>query len=273
MSASPLSEFDKLGPNTLLYTPEDDNFQPDAPMILFFSWMAAAAKHIAKYTATYHKLFPGSRIVLIRANLPDMFRGSAAFEEEQKPAFSIVREHVAMGGEVIVHSFSNGGGTMLVEFMKMWKSNQGTLMPIRAQIMDSSPGRGGWKRSHAAIVMSLPRTILWRWFGSIGVYLFLFGYFLLDRLTGKDNAMVVMCRCLNDQSLFDVKAPRVYLYSRADIMVGDEEVEQHADEAAAKGWKVKKVRFEQSPHAGHIIEDSRKYWDAVLKAWNAGVKV
>ncbi|KAF2734800.1 hypothetical protein EJ04DRAFT_228668 [Polyplosphaeria fusca] len=272
MSTHPLSSFDTLGPNTLLYTPQDWALEANAPLILFFSWMSAAAKYIAKYTAMYHKLFPHSRILLVRANLADMFRSSAAFEQSRKPAFDIVREHVKGGGEVLLHSSSNGGGKMVVEFMKMWKRLEGGVLPIRAQVLDSSPGRGGWRRSHAAIVMSLPKSTLWRWFGSIGVHCFLLGMAISDKVARRENAMITMCRRLNDAGLFYRKAPRVYVYSRADVMVGDDEVEQHADEAAEKGWVVKKVRFEKSPHAGHIMEDEGRYWESIMEAWNKGAR-
>src|SRR5689334_19972166 len=137
MSSSPLPSFEKLGPATFLYTPQGHDAVARPPLILFFSWMSAAAKHIAKYTATYQKLFPDSRIVLIRSTLPLMFASSADFEKAQLPAFEIVREHVRAGGEVLLHSFSNGGGMMSVEFMKMWKKIEDNVMPIRAEILDS----------------------------------------------------------------------------------------------------------------------------------------
>jgi hypothetical protein len=84
--------------------------------------------------------------------------------------------------------------------------------------------------------------------------------------------MDIMRRQLNDDSLFNRRAPRVYLYSKADEMVGHDEVEEHADQAEAQGWKVTRVRFERSPHAGHIREDEGRYWRAVQDAWEGGAR-
>ncbi|KAF2634096.1 DUF829-domain-containing protein [Massarina eburnea CBS 473.64] len=264
-----LAGFLKIGHNTYLYTPA--SYDPTKPLILLFSWNAAAAKHIAKYTACYQKLFPTARIVLVRCFTADIFRLATA-HQRLTPALDTVRDHVNAGGEVLVHSFSNGGGTQVVEFAKEWKKS-GVMLPMRAQIIDSAPGKGEWKRSHAAIVASLPRTWLWRLVGSALVHLVLTLTFIFDTLFGKENIMVTMCRQLNSVELFDVRVPRVYLYSKTDEMVGWEEVEEHADEAEAVGRSVTTVKFETSAHAGHVREDEGKYWGAVMDAWKMGPRL
>lgn len=50
-------------------------------------------------------------------------------------------------------------------------------------------------------------------------------------------------------------------------MVGYEDVEDHGDEAIHKGMVVKRVRFLNSPHAGHIMEDDATYWNAINEVW------
>jgi hypothetical protein len=264
----PLSEFQKVGYNTFLWTAKD--YSPKEPLVLLFAWNAAAAKHVAKYTVAYQRLFPSSRIVLVRCNTPDMFRREKTYHKLLTPAMEVVREHTKNGGEVLVHSFSNGGGNQVIEFAKLWLHVTGNQLPMRAQILDSAPGKGGWQRSHAAITLSLPRTFLWRWFGFLAVHMLLFGVFLFNKTTGRENKALIMCRQLNNPNIFDDRAPRVYLYSEADQMVGYEEVEEHAELAATKGWSVTKVRFENSPHAGHVREDEGKYWNAVMQAWTRG---
>ncbi|KAF1961696.1 hypothetical protein CC80DRAFT_488139 [Byssothecium circinans] len=136
----PLAQFQKIGHNTSLYTPPP--YTPSQPLILFFSWNAAAAKHIAKYTLGYQGLFPTARILLIRCFTADIFRLASA-HQRLVPALEVVHEHVKAGGEVLVHSSSNGGGTQVVEFAKAWrKMYGGERMPMRAQIIDSAPGMG-----------------------------------------------------------------------------------------------------------------------------------
>ncbi|KAJ4298195.1 hypothetical protein N0V90_006094 [Kalmusia sp. IMI 367209] len=232
--------------------------------------MGAAPKHIAKYTVTYRKLFPTARIVLVRNELPDFFHGEATYHKLLIPAIGIVKEHVNVGGQILVHSFSNGGGNQLLEFAKAWVKREESPLPMRAQVIDSAPGTGGWKRSHAAMATSLPQFWLWRVLGSVTIHLFLATVFVFTKLSRREHMMAIIRRQLNDPSLFNQRAPRVYLYSKADEMVGHDEVEEHADQAEAQGWKVTRVRFERSPHAGHIREDEGRYWGAVQEAWNEG---
>lgn len=125
-------------------------------------------------------------------------------------------------------------------------------------------------KSHAAISAGLPGGWFWRWFGKVGVHGLLVGVWVLNVLLRRENKMVVLCRELNDEDMFDNGVPRVYLYSRADQMVGWEEVEGHAAVARSTGWDVEIVRFEGSAHCGHVREDKGRYWGAVLEAWKRG---
>lgn len=269
-AVKPLSDFHAIGDHVYLITP--DAYTPREPLILFFSWMGAAPKHITKYTAAYRKLFPTARIILVRNELADFFRSEATYASLLTPAIDVVKEHVDAGGQVLVHSFSNGGGNQLVELAKAWTKREGSPLPMRAQMVDSAPGNGGWLRSHKAMSTSLPRFWLWRLLGSATIHLFLAMLFVIGKLTGSEPMMDVMRRQLNAPVLFDQRAPRVYLYSKADEMVGHDEVEEHADKAEAQGWKVTRIRFERSPHAGHIREDEARYWGAVQKAWEEGAR-
>ena len=182
----------------------------------------------------------------------------------------VVAAHANNGGQVLVHSFSNGGGNQVNEFAKAWNKRFGTKMPMRAQILDSSPTKGPWMKSHAAISASLPQTLFWRWFGGALVHVLILLTWLVVFIRRKENKMIVICRELNDENVFDNRVPRVYLYSRADTMVGFEEADEHADIAKSKGWDVTKVQFEKSAHCGHIREDEDKYWAAVLETWKKG---
>lgn len=264
----PLTDFTPIGHNTYLWTSEA--YTPTSPLILLFAWNAAAARHIAKYTLSYQRLFPTSRILLVRCYTSDMFTRSARYASLLSPALDVAHQHARHGGEVLVHSFSNGGGNQVNEFAKAWKSRFGTLLPMRCQILDSSPTKAPWMKSHAAIVAGLPRSWAWRWFGGLLVHLLLLCTFVVNVLRRRENKMVVLCRELNDGEVFDKTVPRVYLYSRVDQMVGSEEVEEHAAIAKGRGWDVTMVRFEQSAHCGHVREDEGKYWGAILEAWKTG---
>ncbi|KAH7408659.1 indole-diterpene biosynthesis protein-like protein PaxU [Phaeosphaeria sp. MPI-PUGE-AT-0046c] len=270
--AKPLSDFQKIGYNTYVWTPPGflSESTEQIPLILIFAWNGAAAKHIAKYTIAYQKLFPTSRVLLIRCFTRDWFRRTTEYGPLLKPAMDMVREHTKSGGEVLVHSFSNGGGSQANEFAKTWKAQYGTLMPMRIQVIDSAPTKAPWMKSHRAISASLPKTLFWKWFGGAMVHLLLLGCAIVWTVMRKDNKGLVVFRQLNDDTVFDKSVPRVYLYSKVDEMVGVEEVNEHADLAESKGWNVKRVCFEKSGHCGHIREDEKRYWGAIMESWRTG---
>lgn len=199
-----------------------------------------------------------------------MFRRSTAYEPLLRLAMDVVFAHQTSGGEILIHSFSNGGGNQVNEFAKVWKKRFGTKLPMRLQIIDSAPTKGAWMRSHAAITASLPKTLFWKWIGSALVHFLLCCTFVVWTVTRRENKAVLICRSLNDTQIFDNGVPRVYLYSRADEMVGFEEADEHADVARSKGWDVTKVQFERSGHCGHVREDEKKYWGAIMEAWKKG---
>jgi hypothetical protein len=270
----PLSDFQVIGHNMYLWTSSAylSRTASETPLILIFSWNAAAAKHIAKYTLSYQKLFPTSRILLVRCFTRDMFRWPKDYAPLLKPAMDLAHEHIESGGEVLVHSFSNGGGNQVNEFAKAWRAQFGTKLPMRVQIIDSAPTKGPWMKSHAAIAASLPRTWFWKWFGGAMVHLLLIATFFLDVALRQENKMVILYRAMNDENVFDTTVPRVYLYSRVDEMVGFEEADEHADIAESKGWDVTRVHFEKSSHCGHVREDEAKYWAAIMAGWKKGSK-
>lgn len=76
LKESRIPGFVQLGDITSLYQPKTggnngvatlENKQSEPDLIVFCSWMSAAPKHIAKYTAGYQRLFPNTAILLIEA--------------------------------------------------------------------------------------------------------------------------------------------------------------------------------------------------------------
>ncbi|KNG48205.1 indole-diterpene biosynthesis protein [Stemphylium lycopersici] len=117
-SSSPLADFQRIGHNTFLWTPSSyhANPSPETPLILVFSWNGAALKHIAKYTSTYQALFPHARILLVTCFTRDMFRRSTSYPILLAPALDVVSSHTSNsggGGDILCHSFSNGGGNQI----------------------------------------------------------------------------------------------------------------------------------------------------------------
>ncbi|KAJ4358850.1 hypothetical protein N0V95_002703 [Ascochyta clinopodiicola] len=96
--AQPLTDFTQIGHNTYLWTSASYT-APSSPFLLIFAWNAAAARHIAKYTTTYQRLFPSSRFLLIRCYTSDMFTSSARTAALLSPALEVTHAHVSAGGE------------------------------------------------------------------------------------------------------------------------------------------------------------------------------
>ncbi|KAF2756403.1 hypothetical protein EJ05DRAFT_477562 [Pseudovirgaria hyperparasitica] len=272
----PLDEFVRLADNVLLYAPSSSsgagNNVSNDMLIVSCTWMGAASKHIAKYTDGYKTLFPSAAILLVRNNLSDMLFASRA-DKRLDPALSVIRKyaqtrHSKAPPMILIHSFSNGGANQLISLSTLFLAAEHRPIPARALILDSSPGTATWQRSHAAITLSLPRNNpLIRILGALLVHALLLAVALYHILTRSEHRITTNNRLLNDPALVDRRARRVYAYSRADVMVGWEDVERHAGVAREKGWGVELVRFEGSAHAGHVLEDRARYWAAVERAW------
>ena len=61
------------------------------------------------------------------------------------------------------------------------------------------------------------------------------------------------------RSTSDLPSQQCVLRSETDEIIMHNDVEKHAGAAAAVGFKVRKVKFEDSPHCTHIREDEEKY--------------
>jgi hypothetical protein len=113
----------------------------------------------------------------------------------------------------------------------------------------------------------MPPSPLIRVPGTLLAHTFLVTKWVMGRVLGIENAVERLRAGLNDKQLFAAEAPRLYAYSKADRMVWWEDVEEHAKVAEDLGWEVERVRFEDSAHAGHVLEGGERYWDAVRRTW------
>ena len=86
---------------------------------------------------------------------------------------------------------------------------------------------------------------------------------------GKETIVDTARKGLNDPELFPTHAVRLYIYSTADEIIQWQDVEAHAKEAEAKGYKVQKVKYLESGHAAHLLHDENRYWIAVTRLWDS----
>jgi hypothetical protein len=61
-----------------------------------------------------------------------------------------------------------------------------------------------------------------------------------------------------------------YIASKADKMIDWKDVSSHAEEARQKGWAVREIIFEDTPHCNHISKHEEVYVNAVTNLWLHG---
>ncbi|KAL9629774.1 MAG: hypothetical protein Q9164_006730, partial [Protoblastenia rupestris] len=89
---APSSDFLSLGPRTSLYTPAKPT---KGELVIMSTWLGAAPKHIAKYTAVYQRIAPGARILLIESAVPILVSSYARQRAAIVPAVSAVLDTLA----------------------------------------------------------------------------------------------------------------------------------------------------------------------------------
>ncbi|KXT14024.1 hypothetical protein AC579_10039 [Pseudocercospora musae] len=299
---SGIEGFRSLSNSISVYRPAGATATGRTPtVIVICSWMAAAPKHIAKYTAEYQKLFPFATILLIQSSMIDMTASDATMVKRLEMARHVIEFDAfdAKGdksGNIFLHAFSNGGGTVATHLaLSLWNSRDKKPTRIWNKIIfECLPGRPRAEQGVAAISYSLPSNWLIRIIGRflIRVYIYsgLFLCWLLrreDMLTRERRRLnathlntssqtttrtsgLFRGRSLDDRALWDLAVPRLYIYSKADAIVSAIDCHEHALEAREIGFKeVHEEVFEKAPHCGLPREDPERYW-GIISGWMSG---
>ncbi|KAF2242428.1 hypothetical protein BU26DRAFT_402816, partial [Trematosphaeria pertusa] len=268
--------FSQVAPMTWEYIPSlpldplSGKLPLDAPsLIILFSWTGAHGRHIAKYTQIYQTLFPTTRILVITTSSRDFWcRPSARKQALLKPAVERVQEYEDHSS-ILIHAFSEGGSNKAVEFAEEYSHVTGTRLPCTALALDSTPGHPHYRRLLTAFQKALPPNPFLKATGVVlcGVILGLV-YFTYGVFKGFENNLIARTRRrVNDATSWDQRAPRCYLYSRADDLIAWQDVQEHMLAAAQSGVPVMDVCFEKSAHCKHAAEDPARYWNAVVLTW------
>ncbi|EGO54722.1 hypothetical protein NEUTE1DRAFT_148974 [Neurospora tetrasperma FGSC 2508] len=208
---------------------------------------------------------------------------------------------------ILLHIFSNGGCHLSLQLAHSYFSSFGHSLPVTLQILDSCPGTFSIAQTYGAAVHSVPTHHPWvvqsmeRW-GLWGAVVLVAGIqHGLPRAIGEN---VVRKKLLGgvgvdfegmrggvlDDELFGgqgkkERTGRLYLYSKADEVVGWRDVERHVRLARKLVVKKKKMmmkeggkddeqqglvraeRFEKASHCALVMEDEERYWRAVRESW------
>ncbi|MCJ1420213.1 hypothetical protein MMC32_006570 [Xylographa parallela] len=270
-----LSQFSQLNPSVFVYkapepaTKTDKTTAKHGPpdIVLLLSWSGANIKHVAKYTPGYIDLYPTAQIILVTSAFTDFVFGNSASKNLQlDPVIQIFTSNP--DARILVHLFSNGGSHKLWRLAKLYKATQGRLLPMNALVLDSAPGKTTFDRSVEALAYELPQAWYLRLPGLSLLYLCLFMLWAVLTVTGGTNTVDRVWKEINNPDLISVQAIREYIYSKADRLVFWKDVEDHADEAEAKGYQVKKERFEDTGHVAHMRLEYERYWSEIAALWN-----
>lgn len=268
--SKPLHGFVKLNDLVSLYRSPNHSTKTEPgltlPLIVFCSWVGAVPKHIAKYTDGYQKRFPNASILLLQSKVSSMFN-----PPDVSPAYKILDSFLESRAPaadpdkalLMIHAFSNGGANNVVYLAKHLRSKQQDSA-LKKIILDCCPGQPEILAIARAITLSLPNKYLVRTFGFYLIYIAFAIFMLIGGTLRKEDTITWIRRSLNDTSVFSASTPRLYLYSKADVMVRTKDVHAHAQDAREKGFSsVREEVFESAPHCALLTEDSARYWELV----------
>ncbi|SMQ47450.1 unnamed protein product [Zymoseptoria tritici ST99CH_3D7] len=271
--ASAIDGFDRITDSISLHRPEASSKQrsishEQPSLIVICSWMNAAEKHIAKYTAGYRRLYPDTTVLLVQCSLAGFFTSKAKQEVLLKPAYDMIINHRSdgnQGGPVVLHAFSNGGGTLanyIAGFLN--ERSPGKKVVFNKVILDCLPGIPTIAGAVRAVSFSLPRNPILRFLGQWIFRIWLVAYSIFAyALRRREDRVTRLRRRLNDPERFDLGAPRLYLYSKADDLVEHWAVAEHAEGARKKGYRVREEMFINAPHCAIAKDEPERYWKAV----------
>ena len=295
---APPAPFVSLGNNIFLFEPSvqpaaaahdtgksSGNGCPPPPpsLIILCTWLGGATTpRIAKYIEGYQKAFPGATLVLIRTVLADIStRSFTAVRSRLQPARdAIIKALQPPTGEpgvpdtanphVLLHIFSHGGCNTAIQLAQSISDVAGTLLcdHLRQIVFDCCPGDTSFDKAFNAASVSLPPTSSapFRALGTAAVFAVVATITALQK-AGLMSSVSDMRRELNEPALFGSGARRLYLFSRADRMVGPADVQSHAQLAREAGCEVGLVLFREAPHCALVTEDATKYWRAIQGCW------
>ena len=294
-----LADFIVIGPRTFLYTPPKPR---PGQLIILCTWLGAARKHVAKYTALYHYVAPDARILLIESSvsiltstivrqkritefipaaaavmdtLAECEHRSSPYAKEpangrldhKETSFRIHRLTPSghAGPKIILHMYSNGGMNSAAHLLRVLRSRMDEPLALTGMIFDSCPGKGtSYWQTFNAIALSFPNNIVWRFLGALSIHCFLI-FLTVYVACGKENPVTLWRRTPLEENRPARGA--LYLFSGEDRMIDWTDIKHHAEEARMKGWRVKEVLFKGSEHCAHLAMDETRYVEAVKSIW------
>jgi uncharacterized protein DUF829 len=257
-TALALTDFIQLEPNIWYLKPPGSD--KTTKLIITCGWMNGKLRSIASYARRYRNMYPEAAMVAITNDTGDVvYRPTATQDKRLMSVLGIV----ASSQSFRLHLFSNGGANQAVRMARLYRHHYGKALPLHAMTLDSCPGYPDFESAYTAFRLSLPDYTPIYLFGSVVMYLWLSMFFVIAKLIPSLHVLRDMRKDLNDPMLFPLSAPRLYIYSKNDVMVAWAAVEHHARDGREIGYKVDTQLFTSSTHVNHVVQESNRYWHLV----------
>ncbi|XXG96266.1 hypothetical protein Hte_002547 [Hypoxylon texense] len=274
----PLDGFIKLGPNIFLYTPPE--YQAGR-LVVLCTWLGAADKHIAKYADVYRTKAPNAKILLLKSVVGSMISSYSRQRKAMKPAELAVCQVLdecgylqSAGGtkgsrnkpQILLHLMSNGGANSATNFLVDFNQRFKIRLPLVGLMCDSTPNASSYRKTCRAFMYSFPYSFPLSLVTSAFVHVTITLLYLSIAM-GRYEAPEDYWRksILNAELIENERA--CYIASKADKMTDWRDVASHAEEARGKGWDVKEIMFDDTPHCNHIGKNKDIYSSAVAAVW------
>ncbi|GAB1312727.1 Indole-diterpene biosynthesis protein PaxU [Madurella fahalii] len=179
---------------------------------------------------------------------------------------------------LLVHVFSNAGSTMLYHLYTAYAATAGfssssdgvrktaTLLPLHATVFDSAPAPFTYQTLLQGILDSAPSAAARLAVTPLAYVYVALVWVVVALLRLPDHIGDLGPRAHNDPARAR-EAGRVYLYGPADRITPAAGIERHADEAASRGFRVRREVFAGMGHVVHARKHADRYWCAVRRAW------
>jgi hypothetical protein len=279
--------FTKLSKQVYVQQGDPSSQDPTHPTtIIIYGWGDARPKHVVKYVDGYRRLFPHARIVLIFSPiLKALYQTLEARSRTMVPVIEAIYPEMLANPEtkdhsderLLVHVMSNTGGMNCAATMNAYTQlTKGHIFPHDMMVCDSTPGStdflpnvGPWSR---AMALGAARWLPWPFVVTqVLAAMFLACLHGFGWVIGATSAAEFSTGAVNNPTLSNTSAKRLYLYSKEDDIIHWEDIERHAADALKKGWSVSADVFEGTPHVGHKRGHPEQYWTAIATAWKEAV--
>lgn len=249
----------------------------NAPSLIILStWLNAAQHYITKYVEHYLRTYPDTPILHLSSSTSDFFASLSGQQRDLEPALELVKTHLSDGkssNRILVHAFSNGGGSQVAYLAKSFMESEGRPLPARAFIFDSLPGRTGFQDGIWLMSEGLPKIWLLRLPFQIIFGLMIGVFFTIPEMLGRESAVIRFRKYLNTSEICHGAIPRLYIYSTQDPFVKATDVEDHIAQAKENNMVVEVLRFEDSDHVKHMKTHPQRYWERINSCWTRASKL